>query len=134
MSAAHCQNCGHELVIVIEEAGVATELAALTRALRKLNTKVGSLMGITDDILAAENTEAAAVTALSGVVGTALTTLQSVQTQLAELIANGGLSDTDNANLQSVLDEATASTTALQATTDEVNAALNPVPPADPTV
>ena len=134
MSAAHCQNCGHELVIVIEEAGVATELAALTRALRKLNTKVGSLMGITDDILAAENTEAAAVTALSGVVGTALTTLQSVQTQLAELIANGGLSDTDKANLQSVLDEATASTTALQATTDEVNAALNPVPPADPTV
>jgi hypothetical protein len=109
---------------------LAAEVATIKRALRLIETREGNIMGIAEDILAAENAEAAAVAALGTAVDTAVATLTAANAQIADLIANGSLSDDDKAALQSTLDAQSTSTAALGASLAEVNAALNP-PPAE---
>jgi hypothetical protein len=102
------------------------DLAAIRQALGIIHADQEYEMGIAQDILAAENSEAAAVDALGAAVETALGKLDSVQAQLADLLANGSLSDDDKAALQQALDTANASRDHLGASLAEVNAALNP--------
>lgn len=103
-------------------------LATVERALGTI-PKEQSIMTIAQDILAAVNTDKAAIDALGGIVTTAVTKLGDVEKQLADVIANGTLSDDDKAALQSALDTASASKTELDASIAEVNEALNPTPP-----
>lgn len=104
-------------------------LATVERALGTSTKKEQSIMGIAEDILAAENTNAAAVQALGGSIVTVVGKLTDVEGQLAAVLANGTLTDEDKAALQTALDTATATKTALDADLAAVNEALNPTPP-----
>lgn len=88
-----------------------------------INKRLDRIMSLVDDTKAAADAVQAAVTKLDTKVDILITGFQNVSQQLADLLANGSMSDADKATLQASVDELNATVAAANAESDKVDAA-----------
>lgn len=99
--------------------------------LRKLNpfyfiiNRLETLMSLAQDTKNAADAAVAEVGKLNAKVDTLIIGFQTVSTQLADLIANGSLSDADKAQLQSAVDELNGAVTSAQAEESKIDSAMS---------
>lgn len=99
---------------------------------RGINRRLDQIMSLVDDTKAAADAANASVQALNTTVDTLVTGFNTVSQQLADLQANGSMSDADKATLQASIDELNGTVTAANAERDKVAAAQAPSPSPSP--